>query len=76
MDVGITQLVGMVATFYGVGGALSILLQARQMLRQGSSADVSGRFLTTYVGGYGVWLVYGVSLGSVPIILVHAPSGW
>jgi len=25
-----------------------------------------------YVGGYAVWLLYGLSLGNVPIVVVHA----
>ena len=57
---------------YGVGGALSVLLQAQQMIARQASCDVSARFLATYVGGYAVWLLYGLSLGSVPIVLVHA----
>jgi uncharacterized protein with PQ loop repeat len=67
-----TALIGAVATVYGVAGALSVLLQARQMLASGRSCDVSARFLATYVGGYAIWLVYGLSLGSVPIVVVHA----
>ena len=67
-----TDLIGAVATIYGVGGAVSILLQARQMLARRSSCDVSLRFLGVYVGGYAVWLLYGLSLGNVPIVLVHA----
>lgn len=66
------DLLGVVATLYGVGGALSILLQARQMLARRASGDVSAPFLGVYVGGYAIWLLYGLSLGSVPIILVHA----
>jgi uncharacterized protein with PQ loop repeat len=67
-----TQILATAATAYGVGGALSILLQARQMLTRGGSCDVSLRFLGTYVGGYAIWLCYGVSIQSVPIVLVHA----
>jgi uncharacterized protein with PQ loop repeat len=67
-----TQVLGVAATLYGVGGALSILLQARQMLVRDASCDVSARFLATYVGGYAIWLLYGLSLGSIPIVLVHA----
>ena len=66
-----SQVLGAAATLYGVGGALSILLQARQMRARGASCDVSARFLATYVGGYAIWLVYGLSLGSVPMVLVH-----
>lgn len=67
-----TQLLAAVATLYGVGGALSVLLQARQMRARGASCDVSLRFLTTYVGGYAVWLLYGAAIGSAPIVLVHS----
>lgn len=67
-----SQLLATVATLYGVGGALSVLLQARQMRARGTAGDVSLRFLTTFVGGYAIWLLYGVSVQSVPIVLVHA----
>lgn len=67
-----TQILATVATLYGVGGALSVLLQARQMHSRGASDDVSLRFLTTYVGGYAIWLLYGLSVQSTPIVLVHA----
>lgn len=67
-----THLLGTVATLYGVGGALSVLLQAWQMHVRGSSGDVSVRFLAVYVGGFAIWLLYGLSIGDVPIILVHA----
>ena len=39
---------------------------------RGASGDVSLRFLATYVGGYAIWLLYGISVESVPIVLVHA----
>lgn len=61
-----------IATLYGVGAAASALLQARQMLRRGSSRDVSARFLAIYAGGYAVWLLYGLSIGSLPLIVVDA----
>ena len=67
-----TALIGAFATVYGVAGALSVLLQARQMLATGRSSDVSARFLGTNLGGYAIWLVHGLSLGSVPIVVVHA----
>lgn len=67
-----TQILGTVATLYGLGGALSVLLQARQMHVRGTSCDVSVRFLAVYVGGFAIWLLYGLGIGSVPIIVVHA----
>jgi uncharacterized protein with PQ loop repeat len=70
---GITpEILGMAATFYGVGAAFAALLQARQMLRRRTSHDVSARFFAAYTGGYAIWLLYGVSIGSVPLIVVDA----
>jgi uncharacterized protein with PQ loop repeat len=66
------ELMGTVATLYGVGAAASALLQARQVVRRGSSCEVSARFFATYAGGYAVWLLYGLSIGSLPLILVDA----
>ncbi len=33
---------------------------------------MSARFFATYAGGYAIWLLYGLSIGSVPLILVDA----
>src|SRR5215813_518613 len=65
-----TQFVGTVAAVYGVLGALKSLLQTRQMLARRSSGDVSTGFLASYVGGYAIWLAYGLSTGSIPLIVV------
>ena len=67
-----TQLLGAAATVYGLGGAFSVLLQARRMRARGTSGDVSVRFFAVYVGGFAVWLLYGIGIGDVPIIAVHA----
>jgi uncharacterized protein with PQ loop repeat len=64
------ELMGTVASLYGIGAAGTVLLQARQVLRRGSSCEVSARFFATYAGGYAVWLLYGLSIGSLPLILV------
>ena len=66
------QVLGTAATLYGLAGALSVLLQARQMYVRGTSGDVSARFFAVYVGGFAIWLLYGFGIGSVPIVLVHA----
>jgi uncharacterized protein with PQ loop repeat len=67
-----SQLLGMAATAYGVIAPLSALLQARQMLARRSSREVSVRFLASYAGGYAIWLLYGLSAGSTPLIVVDA----
>ena len=64
------QLLGTVATVYGVLGALKSLLQTRQMLARRTSRDVSAGFLASYVGGYAIWLAYGLGTGSLPLIAV------
>jgi MtN3 and saliva related transmembrane protein len=66
------DLMGTAATVYGVGAAGAVLPQARQVLRRGSSCEVSARFFATYAGGFAVWLLYGLSIGSLPLILVDA----
>ena len=65
-----TQFVGTVAAVYGVLGALKTLLQTRQMLARRTSREVSARFLASYAGGYAIWLAYGLSAGSLPLIVV------
>jgi uncharacterized protein with PQ loop repeat len=66
------QVLATVATTYGFGAAAAVLLQARQIMRRGSSCDVSARFFATYAGGYGVWLLYGLSIESMPLVVVDA----
>jgi uncharacterized protein with PQ loop repeat len=65
-----TQFLGTAATAYGVLGALKTLLQTRQMLARRASREVSAGFLASYAGGYAIWLAYGLSTGSVPLIVV------
>ncbi len=67
-----SQLLGLLATCYGVCGAFAALFQARQMIQRGSSCDVSARFFAVYAGGYAVWLMYGLSIECLPLILVDA----
>jgi uncharacterized protein with PQ loop repeat len=65
-----TQLLGAVATVYGVLAAVKSLLQARQMLARRTSSAVSAGFLASYAGGYAIWLAYGASTGSFPLVVV------
>src|SRR5215211_7398677 len=64
------DLLGTAASVYGVAAAAAALLQARQILRRRQSCEVSARFFASYVGGYAIWLLYGASIGSMPLILV------
>ena len=67
-----TQLLGTAATAYGVLAALTALLQIRQMLARRTSCEVSARFLASYAGGYAIWLTYGLSTGSLPLVVVDS----
>src|SRR5687767_15599381 len=67
-----TSVLSLIATLYGVAAAGAALLQARQVVRRGSSCEVSARFFATYAGGYAVWLLYGLSIESMPLIMVDA----
>lgn len=66
------DLMATAATIYGVGAAAAALLQARQILRSKGSCDVSARFFASYAGGYAIWLLYGMSIQSAPLVLVDA----
>jgi uncharacterized protein with PQ loop repeat len=66
----VVQLISAAATAYGVLAALSVLLQARQMLSRRASCEVSGRFIALYAGGYAIWLLYGFSVSNLPLIIV------
>ena len=59
-------------TVYGVGAAGAALFQTRQLLGSRRSCEVSARFFAVYAGGYALWLAYGLSIGSLPLILVDA----
>jgi len=70
MPVVTPQLLGYAATAYGLVAAFASLLQARQMLVRRQSCDISARFFAAYAGGYGIWLLYGISIQSTPLIVV------
>jgi hypothetical protein len=63
-------LIAFVATAYGFVGSSSSLLQARALRRGGDAGSVSLAFLCLHGGGYAIWFLYGLSIGSVPILLV------
>ena len=58
-----------VAGTWGVLMAVSPLLQIRRMLERRSSADVSIAYLSVLQIGFGLWIAYGIALGSVPLIV-------
>lgn len=66
------QLLTILVTIYGIGGALSSLLQVRRMLQTGSSKDVSIPYFIISSGGYLIWLAYGIVAQDVALIIVDA----
>ena len=60
---------GAVAATWGVLMAVSPLLQIRRMLERHSSADVSIAYLSVLQIGFGLWIAYGIALGSAPLIV-------
>jgi MtN3 and saliva related transmembrane protein len=62
----------LLATIYGIGSSAAALLQARQLLTRRRSCDVSALLFGIYLGGYVLWLLYGMSLGSMPLVVVNA----
>ena len=63
-------LIALVATAYGFVGSSSSLLQARALRHRGDAGSVSLAFLCLHGAGYGIWFLYGLSIGSLPILLV------
>ena len=61
---------GALGTAVGLVAAVSLLLQARRLLRLGSACEVSVPVRVLALAGYGVWLAYGAAIGDVPLILV------
>jgi len=64
------DLLGTVATAWGIVGAASSLLQARKLVQTQSAGSVSVGFLAKYLGGYVAWALYGMAIQSTPLIVV------
>lgn len=67
-----TALLAVATTLAGAIGAASFLLQARHMVVRGRAEDVSLGFFVSIAGGYLVWLLYGITIGDVPLIVVDS----
>lgn len=66
------NILGAIATVYGVYGALAILMQAHKMLIRHESCDMSLGYMASYVGGYAIWLPYGILAHSFPLIIANS----
>jgi uncharacterized protein with PQ loop repeat len=61
---------GTAGTALGLFWALSMLLQARRLLKIGTACELSIPIRVLALAGYAVWLAYGIAIKDVPLILV------
>jgi uncharacterized protein with PQ loop repeat len=59
-------------TGYSAMAAPAPLLQLRRITARRSAGDVSIAWMTLYAGGCVIWLVYGLSIASVPLVAGQA----
>ena len=71
-----TQFLGTAATVYGVLAALKRSCRHGRCLTRRTSREVSALFLASYTGGYAIWLIYGLSTGGLPLIVVDTVGLW
>lgn len=59
---------------YGIGMSLAPLLQARRMRQRGSSQDVSMPYLAILLGGFVLYLAYGLSISNRVLVVTNVVS--
>jgi uncharacterized protein with PQ loop repeat len=62
-------ILGVFALAYGILAAAAPLLQARRVIVRRSAGDLSITWMALYAGGCVVWLLYGISISSTPLIV-------
>ena len=65
---GMTDAVGFLA---GVLTTIAFVPQALKMYASKSGTDVSARMLLIFSAGLILWLIYGIMIGSLPVILAN-----
>lgn len=65
-------MLALLVTTYGIAASLAAFLQARQLFLRRRSCDLSATLFGIYLGGYGLWIAYGLSIGSAPLVAVNA----
>jgi uncharacterized protein with PQ loop repeat len=60
---------GTAGTALGLFWALSMLVQARRLLKIGTACELSIPIRVLALAGYAVWLAYGVAIQDIPLIL-------
>lgn len=69
-----TDVLAVVATAWGIGMAISPLLQIRRMRLNGSSADLSIGYLAVLQVGFALWFGYGVALANPALMISNATA--
>lgn len=63
---------GIVAASWGIGMAISPVLQIRRIRRRRSSADVSVGYLLIVTIGFSLWIAYGVAIQNLVLVVPNA----
>tara|TARA_Y100000310_G_scaffold313669_1_gene362301 strand:+ start:657 stop:914 length:258 start_codon:yes stop_codon:yes gene_type:complete len=64
-------LLAILATFFGVVGAIGFYLQAFKVFKRKSSADVSIPSFIIFSLGMFFWLLYGIELRDSPLLIAN-----
>ncbi len=65
----LSTVLGVTAATWAVLMALSPLLQAREIVRRGSSEGISLGYFGVLLVGFGLWLAYGLASGDLPLVV-------
>lgn len=65
------DVLGWIATIWGVAMAVGPVLQVRRIIAERSSVGVSLVHLWILVVGFGLWLAYGIAIELWPLIITN-----
>ncbi|CAN5560003.1 hypothetical protein BH20ACT23_BH20ACT23_30040 [soil metagenome] len=68
----LATVLGIGAATWGIVMALSPVLQIRRILNRRSSEDVSIGYFLVLLGGFALWLAYGISIGNLVLIVPNS----
>ncbi|MPZ93171.1 MAG: hypothetical protein GEU68_16425 [Actinobacteria bacterium] len=68
----LVTVLGIGAASWGIIMALSPVLQIRRILNRRSSEDVSIGYFLVLLGGFAIWMAYGISIGNLVLIVPNS----
>jgi MtN3 and saliva related transmembrane protein len=68
----LATVLGIGAATWGIVMALSPVLQIRRILNRRSSEDVSIGYFLVLLGGFAIWIAYGISIGNLVLIVPNS----